>query len=164
VLISYIYDFAGFQKRPVGCVVAHKTNRGNIAIGYSLCNPKDKFNKRIARNLAMKAGLPLIPQRNIEDYSGNIVPMSKAVDRAIEKMLDRIQKYYHNNKATEIKPAVGKWCLFNAYGAEYVGLITKMPEHDWHLVTADFVCLYPNHVNDSFMQGAFHKNEIVEVY
>lgn len=47
MLISYIRK----NGKPVGCVVGFNNN-GEIGIGVSLCNSKDKFDKKRARELA----------------------------------------------------------------------------------------------------------------
>lgn len=166
MLVSYIYDYSN-GKRPIGCMIARKTNRDNIAIGYSLCNPKDKFDKRTARIIAMKSGMPHCPKRDIENYYGDIVPISKAVSEALEKMKDRVQKYYFPKPKMKNEGLVGKWCRFVLYPntssqQECVGFVTDDKEGNtlWSL-RAEYRRIDKE---DEFGSGLFSKEEVVEVY
>jgi hypothetical protein len=41
------------NSHPIGIVVAKKIDSDNVRIGFSLCNPKDKFDKVLGENIAL---------------------------------------------------------------------------------------------------------------
>ncbi len=82
MLVKYVRDDGRF----IGCVVAIKHD-GKIALGFSQCNPKDKFNKRIARDIAIGRA----------KNSGLTVPSEKyrdLFDEELNFMADRAKKYF----------------------------------------------------------------------
>lgn len=81
------------KKIPHGVVVAIKTENG-FRIGYSLCNKKDRFNKRMALKIALgRAG-------NITDElpTNNLLDLCLETPHPVRKMLgafqNRCRKYY----------------------------------------------------------------------
>lgn len=116
MLVSYIYDYAG-GKRPIGCVVARKTNKGDIKIGFSICNPKDRFDKKQAQILAMKDVSPVVPNRQITKSEGNRVRLSEAIKDAIERMKQRVADYYKPYTVDD------KWVRIKVGNYEAVGTV-----------------------------------------
>lgn len=166
MLVSYIYDYSN-GKRPIGCMIARKTNKGHIQLGYSLCNPKDKFNKRTARLLAMKPTSPEIPNRNVTDRNGDIRPLVEVMETALDKMGERVGKYFFNPKPPQPKSQfnpkelIGKWCLFRC-GKDMVGFVTSVNNHEYWPINADIV--YLDKIENGSHEGAFKPSEVVEVY
>lgn len=73
------------KRVPYGVVVAVKTAYG-YRVGYSLCNKRDKFNKRVALDVALgrtKTNLVGEPPHDIK--------------RMIPSFLERCDKYYKPN-------------------------------------------------------------------
>lgn len=83
MLIEYLRDK---NRRPIGCVVALDQD----SIGVSLLNPKDKFNREVARNLA--AGRAL--QGIVPDVRGR---KEELVERAIRRMAVRAYRYFKDD-------------------------------------------------------------------
>ena len=50
-LKEYVRETKG--SRPIGVVVAKKINSDHVRLGFSLCNPKDKFDKVLGENIAL---------------------------------------------------------------------------------------------------------------
>ena len=71
------------NREPVGCVVAIDRD----CIGVSLLNPKDKFNREVARNLAAGRALSGI----VPDVRGR---KEEVVERAIRRMASRAYRYF----------------------------------------------------------------------
>ena len=71
------------NREPVGCVVAIDRD----CIGVSLLNPKDKFNREVARNLAAGRALSGI----VPDVRGR---KEEVVERAIRRMASRAYLYF----------------------------------------------------------------------
>ena len=78
------------NREPVGCVVAIDRD----CIGVSLLNPKDKFNREVARNLAAGRALSGI----VPDVRGR---KEEVVERAIRRMASRAYRYFKD----EYEPA-----------------------------------------------------------
>ena len=49
-LVNYVRNYNG---DPVGCVVAIADAEHIYAVGWSQCNPKDRFSKKLARDIAI---------------------------------------------------------------------------------------------------------------
>ncbi len=67
----------------VGTLVAYKFNDEHFAIGYSLCNPSDRFNKFLSLHIAFERALKDIPYN---------FPCSIMKD--VDKFIDRAERYY----------------------------------------------------------------------
>lgn len=96
-VIQYVRN----KKRiPHGVLVAVKFDDGNgFRIGYSLCNKKDKFNKRTALNIAMGRAAN---DRRCSGYAFLCVTAQEDHPRDIMKMyplfVKRCLKYYKVNQ------------------------------------------------------------------
>lgn len=80
MLIEYI---RGENRNPVGCIVAIDRN----TFGISLLNPKDEFDKDMAKKIAIgRAELGVYPN----------IPRKKEslVERSIQRMVDRADRYF----------------------------------------------------------------------
>lgn len=64
---------------PVATLVAEKTNSNEIAIGWSLCNKKDNFNKHVGINVAIdrlkltdtdNSSIPHVIKKNVGTFAG----------------------------------------------------------------------------------------------
>ena len=96
MLVKYIRD----GKRPIGCVVALSATQ----VGFSLCSPKDKFNKEIAVHLAVgRAVNPdmsphfAVPNRLVTvetPVSTFRSPLYQVVEAEISNMEHRAQRYF----------------------------------------------------------------------
>jgi len=86
MLIKYVYDYSGKNRRPVACVVGYKDN-DEVRIGISVCNPKDNFVKRIARDIAYGRALanstPELPNGKIDTIVYRNYPDGKVSYREI---------------------------------------------------------------------------------
>lgn len=87
--MNYLCEYIRNAKRePIGCIVAIDKD----SIGISLLNPKDEFNKKIAKNIAIgRAELGFFPK----------VPVKKEglVERSIQRMVDRADRYFKTEYA-----------------------------------------------------------------
>jgi hypothetical protein len=81
---------------PYACIVGHRRMDGKLGIGWSLCHPKDKFNKARAREIAMN--------RAIKGY--NSKPASRPtygdntdvlINNEMQAMLSRTERYYNTS-------------------------------------------------------------------
>lgn len=85
------------KKIPYGVVVAIKSDNG-FRIGYSLCNKKDRFNKR----MALKISLGRAEMSDDSDFvfatCSGFMGESTRIPHSVRKMLpkfhDRCKKYY----------------------------------------------------------------------
>jgi hypothetical protein len=113
MLTKYLRQFPKFaadgtiisRGDPIGCVVAIDPDH----IGYTFCCPKDKFDKKYARNLA--AGRALtgtnvnVPNRIVDTYwdSENLrfidVTLSEVLVETIEDMKIRAHNYLEKQKS-----------------------------------------------------------------
>ena len=85
MLIEYIRNA---KREPIGCIVAINKD----SIGISLLNPKDEFDKKIAKNIAIgRAELGIFPE----------IPIKKEglVERSIQRMVDRADRYFKTEYA-----------------------------------------------------------------
>lgn len=80
-VIQYV---RGRKNIPHGVVVAIKTEDG-FRMGYSLCNKKDRFNKRMALKIA-------IGRAEIQDDGVRTLP--HPVAKMIPAFTDRCKRYY----------------------------------------------------------------------
>lgn len=100
-LVYYLRDW---KRVPFGCIVA--TSPENI--GVSICCPKDHFNKRRARDIALGRAmlrdnsLGVVPNRRIAGYYGENEktwylpeqPMKNYVEECVERIKSRAIKYF----------------------------------------------------------------------
>lgn len=94
MLTKYIRD----GRRMIGCIVALSANQ----VGFSLCSPKDKFDKEIALNLAIGraiTGVPVfnVPTRLVEvetPVSTFRAPLNQVVEAELCQMENRAQRYF----------------------------------------------------------------------
>ena len=83
MLIEYIRTE---NREPIGCIVAIDRE----TFGISLLNPKDEFNKGMAKKIAVgRAELGVYPN----------IPRKKEglVERSIQRMADRADRYFKQN-------------------------------------------------------------------
>ena len=89
------------KNRKVGVVIAYRTDEGNIMLGWSLCNKKDKFDKTIALNKATQRAKHIgvfqkignrIWSYNMEDN----VPRS--ITNTFINVSERAKRYYKDCK------------------------------------------------------------------
>lgn len=73
------------NREPIGCVVAVDRD----CIGVSLLNPKDKFNREVARNLAAGRALSGV----LPDVRGR---KEEVVEKAIKRMARRAYRYFQD--------------------------------------------------------------------
>lgn len=78
---------------PHGVVVAVKTSDG-FRIGYSLCNKKDRFNKKMALKIAL--GRAEVSSSNV-DVVGGHGAIPHPVDKVLPAFTNRCKKYYKVN-------------------------------------------------------------------
>lgn len=114
MLVQFIRDTHD-QSKVIGCVVGLKQN-GAIGVGVSLCSPRDKFDKKKAREIAEERAKQSI---NNEERSipGNTVfyhnkrvgrvstvPPNKldTVMKSINEMKSRCERYYNKEKVNAI--------------------------------------------------------------
>lgn len=83
MLKEYVRDRRTNQLK--GCVVAIKEN-DKVAIGHSLCCPKDKFDKQFATKLAVERAKKVLDGRETE------IPQS--VSATHTKMFHRASKFF----------------------------------------------------------------------
>ena len=107
VLVHYLRDCL---RQPFGCVVA--IDKDNI--GVSICNPKDRFVKKFAREIAFGRALVrndyigVVPKhKTIYGYYGEkdhrtwtqcAIPMAQYVEEAVEYVKRRAVKYFKDEK------------------------------------------------------------------
>lgn len=88
MLIKYIRNSSNI---PYGCVVADEATG---LIGVSLVNTaaKDTFTKKLAVRIAIDNMLRtvVVPNRLVEDFEGNFVPLPYVVLRAVAEMQKRL--------------------------------------------------------------------------
>lgn len=87
MLIEYIRNQ---DREPVGCIVAIDRD----SIGISLLNPKDTFNRNLAKKIAIgRAELGVLPE----------IPQEKEdlVENAIYRMAIRASKYFQAEKPNQ---------------------------------------------------------------
>lgn len=89
MVIKYIYDFTGGQKRPVACLVV-KDERHAL----SVCNPNDRFNKKRACSIAVGrinvgSKSDAIPNRKIMNPLGEVVHLEDEVNFALNRIQER---------------------------------------------------------------------------
>ena len=89
MLVQYIRDQ---KNQPIGCMVAVLYEDGHITIGVSLHNPKDKWDRSLARQIAIGRA-----------YCGGVmpyIPHSKAryVAEGMRMMINRASKYFKDGQ------------------------------------------------------------------
>ena len=80
MLIEYIRNA---KRQPIGCIVAIDKD----SIGISLVHPKDEFNKKLAKKIAIgRAELGIFPE----------IPTKKEqlVERYIQRMVDKADRHF----------------------------------------------------------------------
>lgn len=102
MLVKYVRKIDEFGNLvPFACIVATGTQN----IGYSVCSPKDSFNKERARTIALgRAQYMLtskeevakrVPSRTVYESSyGDKVDQRELVNRAIDEMIIRAGRYF----------------------------------------------------------------------
>lgn len=92
MLIQYIRNS---MKRPIGVVVALSKDK----IGFSLCNPKDNWNKKIglqiAKARAKKYGNPIVYMDCHDNFSSMSYKLYEPLERVLGAMNTRAEKYYN---------------------------------------------------------------------
>jgi hypothetical protein len=85
MLVQYIRNQ---KNEPIGCMVAVQQEDGRITIGVSLHNPKDKWDRSLARQIAIG--------RAYCDGVMPYVPSSKAryVAEGMRMMINRASRYF----------------------------------------------------------------------
>lgn len=99
MLVKYLRD----GKRPIGCIVAISRDQ----IGLTVCSPKDKFDREIAKNLAAGRAFtstPIftdnLPARLINNPYATCpdeqirIPLNQYVESEICLMEDRAKRYF----------------------------------------------------------------------
>lgn len=82
---SIIYQFVHNRRRQkVGVVLAKKMANNSVGFGWSLCNPKDQFNKNYA--LAIAEGRA--------DNFGGIDSVPHSVSKDFDVIIDRANRYF----------------------------------------------------------------------
>lgn len=89
MLVQYIRDQ---KNQPIGCMVAVQHDDGHITIGVSLHNPKDKWDRSLARQIAIG--------RAYCDGVMPYIPRSKAryVAEGMRMMINRASKYFKDGQ------------------------------------------------------------------
>jgi hypothetical protein len=103
VLIHYLRDY---NRVPFGCIVAIDKEH----IGISIINPKDRFTKKFAREIAFNRALKrndvfgVVPkyrkvlgyygEHNYKTWSQPAIPMTEYVQEAAEYVKRRAAKYF----------------------------------------------------------------------
>lgn len=84
---NVIYQFVHNRRRQkVGVVLAKKNDNGLVGIGWSLCNPKDSFNKDHAISIA---------EGRAEKWGGcDVIPHSIRND--VDVIFNRASRYFKN--------------------------------------------------------------------
>jgi hypothetical protein len=86
---NIIYQFVTNRRRQkVGVVLAKKMPNGSVGIGWSLCNPKDEFNKVHA--LAIAEG-------RAENFGG-IDEIPRSINEDIDVIIDRATRYFKDSQ------------------------------------------------------------------
>lgn len=88
MLVSYIRDNVG---KPVGCIVAVQHASGDVTLGVSLHNPKDKWNRNLAKEIAIGRAhchgvMPYIPRKK-----------EKFVVESVRSMINRASRYFKDS-------------------------------------------------------------------
>ncbi len=96
MLLEYIKD--PHTNKKIGVVVAYRSLKRGICLGWSKCNPRDKFNKQIGISLAICTG---IPQRYLDDKHPRhpyntlkSLQLVTLVNAKVEHMRDRARRYF----------------------------------------------------------------------
>ena len=110
MLIKYVRNY---KREPIACVVGIGPNQ----IGWSVRNPKDEFNKKRAREIAIQralvgshAELPtrreLFYVKESDDYEKR--PISEMVMEEISHMKEKCQRYYKEEPKSLLNWVFGK--------------------------------------------------------
>lgn len=81
---------------PYGVVVAIKDIENGYRIGYSLCNKKDRFNKKRALEIALGRAFHGVNQIDMKHHEKNNVNSATPhdVNRMLSNFNERCKKYY----------------------------------------------------------------------
>ena len=79
-LIQKLYNR---KQQRTGTLVAHKFNDEHFSIGYSLCNPNDRFDRYRSLQIAF--------DRALKDVQYNY---PHSIKNDVEKFIDRAERYY----------------------------------------------------------------------
>lgn len=95
MLINYVYDYH-FQKKPVACVVCTAPGK----VGVSVCNEKDQFNKKLARQIALGRATTghktSFPNRELIDFNFDVQYLGDMVNSQVHRMEERAKRYFKN--------------------------------------------------------------------
>lgn len=82
---SVIYQFVHNRRRQkVGVVLAKKLGNNSVGLGWSLCNPRDEFNKQHAINIALGRA----------ENGGGVDPIPRSVSKDFNVIIDRASRYF----------------------------------------------------------------------
>lgn len=111
MLVKYIWD----GQNRIGCIVGIDAEH----IGVSICNPKDKFNKKVAKDIAegraMTGSTVHIPRRlvNVFEFKSTVendeeytylkrlysTDLKNVVEQEVESMKERCVKYFKREES-----------------------------------------------------------------
>ncbi len=97
MLVQYIRDR---KQRPVGVVVAYRSNQGLVKVGYSKCNPEDHFDKREGLNMALKRAVP-VDTASVPVYAANL---PQSVRSTFEIVAERALRRLGPRRVTTMVP------------------------------------------------------------
>lgn len=98
-------SYRRFRGEPIGCVVAicDTNNPRQIGVGYSLCNPKDKFSKKEARRIAIERA-EAYSRGETNSYGPQIenAKLRQEVISNVIQMITRASEYFQQAYADEL--------------------------------------------------------------
>lgn len=86
-----IIKYVRHGRKPFGVMVAEKID-GNVYFGWSLCNRKDRFNKKEGLYYAIK-------RMNQQRENGTQDEMPRSIAKWFDKFFDRATRYYYGPKS-----------------------------------------------------------------
>jgi hypothetical protein len=90
VLKKYIREIN--TRKPIGVAVLVRDGKDNL-LGYSLCNPKDQFDKKLGYNIALaRATHPKLV--NDEVFAPSVPERAEVVREHFEYLEDRAERYF----------------------------------------------------------------------
>jgi len=104
MLVSYVYDYSGNQRKPVATIVAIGNEWRHIS--FTICSTKDRFDKQLGRKIAQgraeRNKVPMCPSRMIVNKQGDEQSMYTVMTSAISNMKQRAERYYKESFIEEI--------------------------------------------------------------
>jgi hypothetical protein len=134
---------------PFACIIAQKSDDGkSIKYGYSICNPKDTFDKRIAKSKAMEMLLSdednFIPNKllNQFDYFQERAEKYFKINEEQEDFVERIGK-----EQEDLKDKISKLSSFL-----YTDKFKELSKHEQILLIQQFAFMnaYEGVLNDRY--------------